>query len=72
MSGETVRHESTYIILFITRRNESTNDDKNDDLYTSSLCVTRSVVVLVMTSQSIADNVTMTRQLWCNHVNSDI
>ena len=36
VSAETVRHESTYIILFLTRHNESINDDKNDDLYTSS------------------------------------
>ena len=62
VSAETVRHESTYIILFLTRHNKSINDDKNDNLYTSSPCLTRSVFVLLMTSQSIADNVTMTRQ----------
>ena len=28
-SVETVRHESTYIILFLTRHNESINEDKN-------------------------------------------
>ena len=28
VSAETVRHESTYIILFLTRQNESINDDK--------------------------------------------
>ena len=33
---ETVRHESTYIILFLTRYEESINDDENDDLYISS------------------------------------
>ena len=49
VSAETVRRESTYIILFLTRH-ESTNDNKNGDLYTSSLCLTCSVVVLVMTS----------------------
>ena len=65
VSAETVRHESTYIILFLTRQNESINDDKNDDLYTLSPCPTLSGFVLVMTSQSIADDVTMTRQLWC-------
>ena len=43
MSAETVCHESTYIILFLTQHNESINDDKNDDLYTSSQCLTRSV-----------------------------
>ena len=32
VSAETVRHESTYIILFLTRHDESTNDDKDDDL----------------------------------------
>ena len=32
VSAETVRHESTYIILFLTRRNESINDDENDNL----------------------------------------
>ena len=72
VSTETVRHESTYIILFLTRHNESVNDYKNDELYTSSPCLTRSVFVLLMTSQSIADDVTMTRQLWCDHVNSDM
>ena len=72
VSAETVRQESTYIILFLTRPNESINYDKNDDLYTSSSCLTRSVFVLLMTSQSIADGVTMTRQLWRDHVNNDI
>ena len=72
VSAETVCHESTYIILFLTRHNESINDDKNDDIYTSSLCLTHSVFVLLMTSQSIDDGVTITRQLWRAHVNSDI
>ena len=72
VNAETVRHESTYIILFLTRHSESINDDKNDDLYTSSPCLTRSSIVLRMTSQSIADDVTITRQLWCDHVNNDI
>ena len=43
-------------------------DEKNDDLYTSSPCLTRSSFVLLMMSQSIADDVTMTRQLWRDHV----
>ena len=61
VSAETVRHESTYIILFLTRHNESINDDKND-IYTSSQCLTRSVFVLLpITSKSIVDDVTMTR-----------
>ena len=74
VSAETVRNSSwsTYIILFLTRYNESNNGDKNDDLYTSSVCLTRSVFVLLVRSQSIADDVTMTGQLWRNHVNSDI
>ena len=72
MSVGTVRHESTYIILFLTRYNESINDYKNDDLYASSVCLTRLVFVLQMTSQSIADDVTMTWQLSRDHVNSDI
>ena len=48
MSADTVRHSSTYIILFLTRHNESINDDKNDDLYTSSPCLTHSGFVLLM------------------------
>ena len=71
VKAETVHHESTYIILFLTRHTESINDDKNDGLYTSSPCLTRSVFVLLMTLQSITDDVTITRQLWCDHVNSD-
>ena len=72
VSTETVLHKSTYIILFLTRHNKCINDDKNDDLYTSSPCRARSVFVLLMTSQSIADDVTITRQLWRDHVNNDI
>ena len=51
-----VRHESTYIILFLTWYNECTNDGKNDDLHTSSPCLTHSVYVRLMTSQSIHYN----------------
>ena len=72
VSAETVRRESAYIILFLKRHNESINDDENDDPYTSSPCLTRSVFVLLMTSQSIADDVTMIRQFWRDHVNNDI
>ena len=72
MSAEAVRHESTYIILFLTRHNDSINVDKNDDIYTTYPCLTRLIFVLLMPSQSIADGVTITRQLWCDHVNSDI
>ena len=53
-----VRYESTYIFLFLTRHDLSTNDDKNDDFHTSSLFLTRSFYVLVMTSQSVFDDVT--------------
>ena len=52
VGAETVRHESTYIILFLMRRNESINDDKKYDLYTSSTRFTRLVFVLLVTSQS--------------------
>ena len=68
---ETVRYKSTYIILFLTWHNQSIHDDKNDDLCTLSPCRTCSVFGLLMTSQSIADDVTVTRQLWHSHVNSD-
>ena len=71
MSTEKVHHESIYIILFLTWYNESINDDKNDDLSTSSPCLSRSGFILLMTSQSIADDVKMTRQSWHDHVNSD-
>ena len=43
VSAETVRHESTYIILFLTRHNESINDGRNDDPYTLSNCFIHSV-----------------------------
>ena len=72
VNAEMVGHESTYIILFLTRHNESINDYENEELYTLSPCLTRSVFVLLMTSQSTADDVPMTRQLWLDHVNSDI
>ena len=72
VNTETVRHDSTYIILFLTWRNESINDYTNSKLYTSSPCLTCSVFILLMTSQSIADDITITRQLWCDHVNNDI
>ena len=71
VSALTVCHESTYI-LFLTRHNEPINDDKNEDLHTPSPWLTCSVHVLLMTSQSSADDVTMTSQLWRNHVESDI
>ena len=63
VSGETVRHESACTIVFLTLHSESINDSKNDDLYTSSPCLTRSVFALLITSQSIPDDVTITKQL---------
>ena len=58
VSAETIRDETTYIILAFTRHNEHINDDKNDDLYTSSPCLTRRSLLcwwrhnrLLMTSQ---------------------
>ena len=71
VSAETVHHKSTYIILYLTRHSESVNDVKND-INTSSPCLIRLVFVLPMMSQSIADDVTITRQLWCHHMNNDI
>ena len=72
VSAETIRHESAYIILFLTWYNEFINYDKTDDLYTSSPCLTRSFFVLLVTSQSIANDVTMVKHLWRDHVNNDI
>ena len=72
VSASTVLHKSEYIILFLTWHNESINDAKNEDLYTSSPCLIRSLYVLLMTSQSIGDDVTITRQLWREHVTNDI
>ena len=46
------------------------NDYKYDDLHTSSH--TRLIFILLIMSQSIADDATMTRQLWHDHVNTDI
>ena len=67
-----VRHESTHIILFHTQTNESIPDDKNEEHHSSSPCLTRSAYVLLVTSQSVADDVTITRRLWRDHVKSDI
>ena len=72
VNTKTVGHENTYIILFLTRYNESINDDKTTILTHQPQCLTCSVYVLLKTSQSIADYITMTWQLWRDHVNSDI
>ena len=50
MSTEIVCHESAYINLFLTQHNDNKNDDKNGDLHASSLCLTRLIYVLLMTS----------------------
>ena len=55
VSSETVRHESScIIILILTRHNDDKNDDKNADLHTSTPCLTRCltrwVYVLLMSS----------------------
>ena len=67
----TARQEGTYIILLLKRHNYSIKDDKILFL-TSTPCLTRSVYILLMTSQSIADDVTLSRQLWRDHANNDI
>ena len=54
------------------RNNESIYDVKNDELHAPPPCRTRSVYVPLMTSQSTVDDVTMTRQLWREHVKRDI
>ena len=48
-----------HIILYRTWHNESINDDKKSDLHTLSSSLTRSVYVLLLMSQSVADDVTM-------------
>ena len=58
VSAETVHHESTYINLSLARHNKSINDNKNNYLFTLSPCLSHLVFVLLMTSQSIADDVT--------------
>ena len=66
----TVCQESIYIILFLN--NKSINDPDHNNLGTSTPCFTRLVNVPFMMSQLIADDVTMTRQLWCWHMKIDI
>ena len=72
VSAWTVRHKRTYIILFLRWHNKSINDAKKKDLHSSSPCLTRLLYVLLMTSQSIGDDATMTRQLWRENVTTDI
>ena len=72
VGAETVCHKSTCINLFLTWHNVSINDDKNNNFITSYSCLTRSIFILLMTSQSIADDVTLTSKFWCDHMNNDI
>ena len=51
LSAQTVHHESTYIILFLTQHSEPINDNENSDLHISSPCIAHSFYVLLMTSQ---------------------
>ena len=62
VSTETVRHEIAYIILFLIRHNDDKHDDKNDDLLTSTPCLSSWVCILLMTSQSLLVDVTITRR----------
>ena len=48
------------------------NDNKKMYLHSSTPYLTRSIYILLLTSQLFADDVTMTRQLWCEHVKSGI
>ena len=70
VSAERVRHESTSIILFLTRHNDFIKDEKDDDLYIApvshSLCL-RSADDVSIDSWWRHNNETLH-----NHVNSDI
>ena len=83
LSAETVHHESTYITIFLSRHNESINDNKNDNIYTSSTCLTPLVFCLwrhnrlLMTSQwaDICDVNTwimISNSLDINYIHGDI
>ena len=52
MSTQTVCHDCAYIILFVTWHSRHINENTNVDHHTSTLCLTGSVYVLLMTSQS--------------------
>ena len=71
VSAWTVCHEYTHYLIF-TQHNKSVNDDKIDDLHTSSPCLSRSVYILLMTSQSIADDIKITKHFWHEQVKSGI
>ena len=73
MSAWTARHDSTNILIFISYITQRIHKWRyNDNLHTSTPCVTCSIFILMMTSQSIADDVTMTRRSWRDHVDNDI
>ena len=46
----TVRHYSTYIVIFLKRHNGLINGNRRNNLHTSTPCLTHLVYVLVMTS----------------------
>ena len=48
-------------VFYFLYDNGAINDDKNNGLHTTTPRLTRSVYIQLMTSQSIADSVTMTR-----------
>ena len=66
VGAETARHESTYATLFLTRYNESINVKKTT-IFSHRPRVSL-VFILLMTSQSIVDDVTLNWQLWRDHV----
>ena len=61
---------SPYILSLVNANGPT--DAKDENLHASSPCLPRSLYVLLMTSQSVGDDVIMKRQLWREHVTSDI
>ena len=68
----TVRDESTYISLFLARHNGSINDDKTTIFTHCFHCFRVSPAQLTMTSQPIAEAITMTNQVWRDHLKNNI
>ena len=66
-----MRHDSAYIILFITRYDEPIHDDNAYDPHIDSVSHS-SVYILVMTSQSIARCIMGSGSYACTHVKGDI
>ena len=52
-----INSKITFIVLFVTRYNESTNDDEHDEIHISTPGITCLVHVLLMMSQSSARDV---------------